>query len=191
MSGPTFKTYVLEYRALLGFDGLTPAPAWDTAVVGADQIYRFEAPAIGVIPLWMPIDGEPNSNGAYAKRWVTWALLLGETLLTPEPRVALAVTNSNPVDPTAMLPVESYLLTIPPAPPGFIAEGVYSRRCLFVPQGYGLVVRDVSAFADGRPAVLRMRVIVEQSVEDEALWMSACCCKSEFVDNVVTIPSPG
>lgn len=195
MSGTALQTLTLEYRALNGFDGSTPAPPFDQGRITPSQIHRFDVADLGWIPLRGPLDEEaaalsPPGNGAYAKRWLCWVMVYGEIIDPFLPTVQLAITAPwFPVP--AAVPVQDYLVGVIPEPPGFTTEGQYSRRCLFVPQGYNVRVSNVAPFADGRPAVIRTRVIVEQSSEDEGSWMSACCCKANMPDNNIVIPSPG
>jgi hypothetical protein len=189
MSGTALQTLTLEYRALNGFDGSTPAPAFDQGTVTPAQIHRFDVADLGLLPLQLPIEGDPVGNGAYAKRWLCWVLVYGVVVDPLIPWIELAITNTG--DPNPSVPVLSYLTGVIPVPPGFIGEGVYARRCLFVPQGYNVRVSNIAPFPDGRPAVIRTRVIVEQSAEDEASWMDACCCKANLPDNNIIIPAPG
>lgn len=172
--GPALKTLTLEYRAFELFDGTTPAPPFSEGKLDDRQIYVFEAERIGNIPLQFGEDNPPTSESTVARKVMTWMVVYG-TVVDPAAAVlSLGIANLSATLPTLTL-----------APLVFMSAntiGVYSPRCQSIPQGYSLKISNVIPLA-GAPAILRLRIVQPASPEDEASWMSACCCKSGFIDN--------
>lgn len=171
MADGTFQTLTLEYRVYGECDGTTVAPAFSDGEIDARQIVVFEVENLGIIPLRFDEEPNPDDPSTPANRFVTWTVLYGEqSAVNFDSGLSVAAQIEN----LGYQPIE---------PQGQIAagkEGAYIQRCIKVPQGGVLMVKDIVP-SGGRPAVVRLRVQQTDNSEQNAMLENACCCKAAQV----------
>lgn len=171
----SFQTLTLEYRVHGEFDGATLAPPFADGEVDGSQIVVFDVQNLGVIPFIFGQDAEPAQLPACpAATFVTWTLLYGRaTAQNVDSGISVAVVMQGAV------PTVESIGTIPAA-----ARGLYLRRCIEVPQGGVMVIRDIQA-SGGFPAIARLRIQRPEASEQKSLLGKACCCKGDLPRIVV------
>ncbi len=159
----------LEYIVLRNLDGVTPAPAFGVPPAPEDydpatQLISKTVDRLGLIDL----TGLPGGSGQLADRIVKWVIILG-----PSPPFATDNVSVSFDGLIAQTDVE-----IPGA-----ELGVYSRRCILVPQTAQLRLNGMAGLV-GSPVIVRMGVWMPQTRLELAEMMQACCCTGAAVDSV-------
>jgi len=159
----------LEYVVLRNLDGVTPAPAFGVPPAPDDydpetQFISRTVDRLGLIDL----TGLPGGSGQLADRLVKWIIILG-----PNPPFAADNVSVSFDGLIVQTDVE--------IPAGEL--GIYSRRCILVPQTAQLRLNGMAGFPDD-PIIVRMGVWMPQTRLELAEMYQACCCTGAAVDDL-------
>lgn len=151
----------LQYIVTRTLDGSTPAPSFGVPPTPgpydpSSQMLTFEVENLGLIDL----TGLAGGSGQLADRIVKWISILGPNPRFNQRNVSVAFDGIS----------EQTEITI-----GVGALGVYSRRCIRVPQTAALQL-DGMAANPGEPVVVRMGIWMPQTRLELAAMVQACCC---------------
>lgn len=163
----TLQTIAVEYRVPGSLDGVTPAPQFsldprspDHIKPDEDNIYVVPVKNLGLI------DPTFLTGSAYADRFIKWLVVYG-----PNPPLGPDNINVVTLDENGNVVTLRNKITINVA-----ANGVYAKRCIFVPQGGLLQLRNlVGSAAD--PIVVRLGIWRPDSLKALAAMRQACCCR--------------
>lgn len=151
----------LEYIVSGQLDGTTPAPEFGVPPTPgpydpSSQILSFSVDNLGLIDL----TGLPGGSGQLADRIVKWIIILGPNVPTNNRNVGVSFDGG-----TGQNDLEI----------GAAALGVYSRRCIRVPQTAALRL-DGMAANPGDPVIVRMGIWMPQTKLELAAMIQSCCC---------------
>lgn len=157
----------LQYIVQRNLDGVTPAPAFGVPPAAEDydpetQFITQTVEDLGLIDL----TGLPGGSGQLADRLVKWLIILGPNAPTSTDNVSVSFDGL-------------IVQTDVEIPAGDL--GIYSRRCILVPQTAQLRLNGMSAQV-GDPIIVRMGVWMPQTRLELAEMMQACCCTGSAVD---------
>lgn len=179
------QTYVLEYHVSELADGSTPAPQF--AIEGAipsdgptennEQIYVFQVPRLGLIDLSLsgilPPELADNPSGL-GQRYVVYAFVRDFVLASVSP-----VQSANEIGAEGYVNLEA-LETLP-----ILSTQFYSRKGYIMPHGTVLRVADMAPKVAGQPFMIRIGIVVPQSVKEDAEMRGALCCTDGIPTTVV------
>jgi hypothetical protein len=163
----TLQTVCVEYRVSGALDGLTPAPTFsmnpksdDFIPPDEDGIFVVSADDLGLI------DPTFLFGQAYADRFIKTLVIYGPNFPTSPDNVRVVTRDHD-----GALVILKTELTINPA-----SSGVYSKRCIFVPQGGMLQVLGMTGSAVN-PIVVRLGIWQPDTLKALAAMRQACCCR--------------
>lgn len=155
---PLLRPVVLEYLVSGRLDGVTQAPPF--VQPPPRPMAPQEVEDLGLIDL----TGE-GSQGATAGRFVKWILIVGPNNPVNDNNVAIAFDGER----------QRVEAGIPP-----LANGLYSRNCIFVPQLAQLQLDGMVAGPD--PILVRIALWRPDSIPALAEIQNSCCCKAGCFD---------
>lgn len=160
------RPLTLEYRVSGRLDGVTPSPPYavppsQDAPVGDAQKLIFEVENLGLIDL----TGRGGDMGLFAGRFVNTTTLYGPLPPSGGANVGIAFEGV----------LQRSELDVPDG-----TNGVFSRRCIFVPQTGQLRVDGMEA-TPGNPVIVRLSVWQPQTMAELAAMIEACCCLEDCV----------
>lgn len=178
----SLQELTLEYQVPGNLDGETInapfVPGSD--VDDPDQIHVFTPGALGILDL----TGASNAvGGQFGNRYPMWLWLTNYTA-NPGDVLASIARREDPTDGNSPLIDEIPYLFQPAAG----ATTIYTRRIVFVPQGYFLRLRTLSRDNPAFPTVLRLGVFTPATQLEEVLIRRAICCTFEIDDQVFPLP---
>ena len=158
----------LEYIVTGTLDGTTAAPAFGVPPTPgpydpSSQMLSFTVENLGLIDL----TGLQGGSVQLADRIVKWIIIHGPN--NPFNFRNVAIDFDGQGGPTEI----SIALA---------AFGVYSRRCIRVPQTASLALDGMAADPD-QPVIVRMGVWMPQTKLELAAMVQACCCTDTAVDD--------
>jgi hypothetical protein len=163
----TLQTLAVEYRVSGPLDGTTLAPEFSTdpradnyLKPDSDNIFVLELDALGLI------DPTLLTGQAYADRFIKWISIYGPAVPTGADNVRVVTYNNS----GGLVTLQNALTVLA------VANGIYSKRCIFVPQGGLLQVRNMAG-SPGSPVVIRIGIWQPDTLDALAAMRQACCCR--------------
>lgn len=185
----TLQTISVEYRVPGALDGLTPAPEFSLdpgapnhIAPDEDNIYVVNVEDnLGLI--------DPTFLGgiAYADRFIKWVVIYSEALPVGDENIRVVTRDEDGnlvIVSSTVTPNGRYAgpITVPA-----VTNGLYLKRCLMVPQGGLLQVRNMVG-SPGSPVVVRLGIWRPNSLDALAQIRKACCCRDDAPASVTFLP---